>query len=74
MKESDFLEFAAGVFEVPADTVSLDTCYNSIPAWDSVMQLRLVVEIESTYGIEIPIDKVFELKTLAQFYDLVKGV
>lgn len=74
MKENDFLQFIAGIFEVPAETLSLNTSYNSIPAWDSVMQLRIVMEIEAAYGVEVPIDKVAELKTLAQFYELVKDI
>lgn len=74
MKENDFLQFIAGLFEVPVETLSLDTSYNSISAWDSVMQLRLVMEIEAAYGVDIPIDKVAELKTLAQFYALVKDI
>ena len=74
MKENDFLQFVAGIFEVSAESLSLETSYNSIPAWDSVMQLRIVMEIEAAYGVDIPIDRVAELKTLAQFYELVKGV
>ena len=74
MKENDFLQFIAGIFEVPAETLSLDTAYNSIPIWDSVMQLRIVMEIEAAYGVDVPIDKVAELKTLAQFYELVKDL
>jgi len=67
-----FIKFVSGVFEVPATELSLGTAYNSIPQWDSVMQLRLVMEIEAEYGIEIPIDKVAELDTLGKFYELVK--
>ena len=74
MQEKDFLEFVATLFEVPVTSISLETSYNSIPAWDSVMQLRIVMELESNFGIDIPIDQVGKLKTLAQFYDLVKGI
>lgn len=43
--EKDFLSFVAGIFEVPAESLSLETAYESIPQWDSVMQLRLVLEL-----------------------------
>ena len=68
-----FLQFVANVFDVPVSELSPDTQYNSIPQWDSVMQLRLVMEIESEYGVSIPIDAVAELDTLQKFYDQIKG-
>lgn len=66
--ERDFLTFVAGILGVPAEALSLDTAYESIPEWDSVMQLRLTLEIESEYGVEIPIDKVADTLTLGAFY------
>lgn len=68
-----FLQFVANVFDVPVSELSPETQYNSIPQWDSVMHLRLVMEIESEYGISIPIDIVSELDTLQKFYDQIKG-
>ena len=68
-----FLQFVASIFDVPVSELSPETQYNSIPQWDSIMQLRLVMEIESEYGISIPIDIVPELDTLQKFYDQIKG-
>jgi len=68
-----FLLFVANIFDVPVSELSPETQYNSIPQWDSIMQLRLVMEIESEYGISIPIDIVAELDTLQKFYDQIKG-
>ena len=39
------------------ETISLDTAYESIPEWDSVMQLRLTLEIGTEYNVEIPVDE-----------------
>lgn len=66
--ENDFLSFVAGIFDVPAESISLDTAYESIPEWDSVMQLRLVLEIGTEYNVEIPVDEIAEIKTLGGFY------
>ena len=68
-----FLKFAAELFAVPADTISLDTAYESIPQWDSLAQLRLVAEMEETFGVEIPIDAVPDMKTLRDFYRYIDG-
>ena len=70
--EKDFLAFVAGVLEVPVETLSLETAYESIPEWDSVMQLRLTLEIGSTYDVEVPVDEIANIKTLGQFYAYVK--
>lgn len=71
--EKDFLGFVASIFEVPAESISLDTAYESIPEWDSVMQLRLTLEIGSEYGVEIPVDEIADIKTLAGFYKYVSA-
>ena len=70
--EKDFLAFVAGVLEVPVEALSLETAYESIPEWDSVMQLRLTLEIGSTYDVEVPVDEIANIKTLGQFYAYVK--
>jgi acyl carrier protein len=69
----EFLEFVAGIFRVPAASLSGETSYGSIPQWDSLMQLRLIGEIEDQYEIEIPIDDVANLRTLADLYRTVSG-
>jgi len=66
--EKDFLLFVAGIMEVPAESLSLETAYESIPAWDSVMHLRLTLEIGAAYNVEIPVDEIASIKTLGQFY------
>ena len=66
--EKEFLTFVAGVLDVPVESISLDTAYESIPEWDSVMQLRLTLEIGTEYDIEIPVDEIAEIKTLGAFY------
>ena len=70
--EKDFLAFVAGVLDVAPESISLDTAYESIPEWDSVMQLRLTLEISSEYDVEIPVDEIADIKTLGGFYKYVK--
>ena len=72
MKE--FLEFVASIMEVDTSAISLETEYKTIPSWDSLMQIRLVMEIESKYNVEISIENIPELITLRDFYEYVKEV
>lgn len=73
VSEPEFLAFAANLFEVPVESISLETAYESIPAWDSVMQLRLTLEISAVWQVDIPLDEIAGLRTLGQFYAYVKG-
>ena len=73
VQEHDFLSFVAGVLDVPAENLALDTEYGSIPEWDSVMHIRLTLEIESRYNVEIPVDEIADVKTLGGFYRYVRG-
>lgn len=63
----DFLEFAAEVLGVPKGSLSPNTAYGSLAAWDSVMHLRLVMETEARYGTSIPLAAVPQLRKLADF-------
>lgn len=67
-----FIDFVAGILDVAPETLSLETAYESIPEWDSVMQLRLVMEISDHYGVDIPLEEVANLKTLADFYRFIE--
>ena len=72
INESEFLSFAAGVLGVPAASVSRETACGTLPAWDSVMHLRLVMEVGAAYGVDIPLDRIPFVTTLGRLYDEVK--
>jgi acyl carrier protein len=67
-----FLEFIADLMGVENDVINMNTEYASISEWDSLMQLRIVAELEETYNVVIPLDKIPEIKRLSQFYEYVK--
>ncbi len=66
--EASFLGFAAEVLGVSAASLSLETTFASIPAWDSMAQLRLVMAFKARFGIEIPFAEVTEVTSLWEFY------
>ena len=68
-----FLDFAAVLFDVPRETLTPETAYGSIPAWDSVMHLRLVMETEARFGVPIPLEAVPNLLKLSDFAPYVSG-
>ena len=73
VETKEFLAFAAGVFGVPVETLSLETTYGSIPEWDSMAQLRLVTEIAAKYKVEIPFAEVVNVTSLWEFLRRING-
>lgn len=71
MKE--LLTFIASILKVPADSLSSATEYGGIPQWTSIMHLRLVMEIEEEYGVEIPMDEIPAIKTIGDFFKYISG-
>lgn len=69
----DFINFIAGVMDVDADTLTENTGYGTIEKWDSLMHMRLVMEIEEEYDVEIPIDEIPNIKTLKDFYKYIEA-
>ena len=69
--QEEFFDFVAQILGVPRESVSTATTYESIPEWDSVMHLRLVMEIQDRFGVDIPIERVPDLKTLGDFFSLL---
>ena len=69
----DFIEFVAGVMEIDPSEINEDTAYGQHEKWDSLMHMRLVMEIEEEYDVEIPIDEVPHIKTIKEFYQYIQG-
>lgn len=67
----EFLDFMSEILE--KDTLTLETSQEEVETWDSLMQLRLLGEIEMKYGIMIPMDEVSSMKTIGDFYKFVKS-
>ena len=62
-----FIAFAAGVLKVPRATLSGASEYGSIPEWDSVNHLRLVMEAEARFGVHYPLERIPEIRRVDDF-------
>lgn len=62
-----FLALAARVFKVERTLLTGETSYASIPSWDSVNHLKLVMETEAFFGVSYPLERVPFLKVLDDF-------
>ena len=59
--------FAASLFGVDRASLSSDSAYGSIPAWDSVAHLRLVMAAEKRFGTHYPLETIPGLRTIRDF-------
>ena len=70
--EDRFLAFVAEIMEKNVSEISMNTVYKDFEAWDSLMMLTLVMELEAEYNVSIPIESLGKVKTLADLYEFVK--
>ena len=63
----EFFALAARIFGVDRASIDGTTAYESIPGWDSVNHLRLVMEAERTFGVKYPLERIPSLMTLNDF-------
>ena len=68
----EFLSFIADILEVDKNTLTLETSQDDVETWDSLMQLRLLGEIEAKYVVMIPMERISTIKKLNDFYQYIK--
>ena len=69
----EFIDFVADVMEVESGSLTEDTEYEVFEKWDSLMHMRIVMEIEEKYDVEIPIEEIPTIKKLKDFYKYIEG-
>ena len=70
--EESFIAFVADIMDIDVAKINLDTTYGAIDNWYSLMHMRLVLEIESEYHIEIPINEIPKINSLRDFYKYIR--
>lgn len=66
-----FLELIAEIMEVDRRDISLETKYGEFESWDSLMMMRLMMEVEEEYGCIIPIEDASKIKTIRDLYQYI---
>ena len=69
MKPEDVL---AKVFGVPAREIDDRTSNRTLPAWDSLGHMTLIVELESTYGVSLSAEEALQMNDLATIKRLLR--
>lgn len=61
MKNTKIKQLMSLVFEVPFESISVDSSSDNIENWDSLRHLNLILALEEEFGISIPDDEVGNL-------------
>ncbi len=67
-RREEFFELASRIFGVDRAALDDNTAYESVPGWDSVNHLRLVMETERQFAIRYPLERIPALLTLSAFF------
>jgi len=65
-------EAMANVWSVPAAQIPEDADTTSMPGWDSLRHLELMLELEMSFGVRIPADQVSELTSVGAIEDALR--
>ncbi len=65
-------EAMAGVWGLPAEEIPEDADATSMPGWDSLRHLELMLELEMSFGIRIPAEQVFELTSVGAIEEALR--
>ncbi len=62
--EQQIIGIIARTFSVDASTLHSKSRQGDLKAWDSLGQLRLIMQLEAEFGISFPIDEIPELTSV----------
>ena len=62
-----FAAFAAELLGVPSETIDGESAMGTVPAWDSVMHLRMVMEGEKKFGCAYPLEIIPSIRKINDF-------
>jgi acyl carrier protein len=62
----------ATVWNVPAADIPEDADTTSLPSWDSLRHMELMLELEMSFGVRIPADELPELTSVGAIEEALR--
>lgn len=60
------------VFTIPAgQTIARETSAVDVEGWDSLSHSIFILEVEDEFGIDLPLDKTYEMQNIGDLVDLI---
>lgn len=69
MPHQRLIKIASEVFQVPEESLTLETGMGDIEAWDSLGHLRLMMEIEQEFAARFSTEQLRQLTSLAEIQE-----
>lgn len=57
-------QIAADLFQVPVAKISAESSPETIPSWDSVQQLNLILAVEQEFGVQFDPDELDQIHNI----------
>jgi acyl carrier protein len=57
-KVESVVRLVAGLLEVPADEIGIDSSMDNTPAWDSIEHMGICLAFERQFGIKLNMDDI----------------
>jgi acyl carrier protein len=74
-QEAQFLDTVAEIFraelEQPDLKLSMDSSQETIPDWDSLAHVRIIVGIERAFGIQLDVDEIEQIHSIRELFNAV---
>ncbi|HEY3717332.1 MAG TPA: phosphopantetheine-binding protein [Jatrophihabitantaceae bacterium] len=67
----DFVVLLREEVGLPIERSQLTTDLDNVPAWDSLLLLKLVVALERETGRRMPVGRLMAMRSLQDMYELV---
>ncbi len=64
-------EIAADILQVPAEQVTPSSSPETIPTWDSVQHLNLVLALEQEFDLQFEPEEIDKMKNIEQILDVL---
>lgn len=70
--ENKILDIINSNLKIKEKITNINTQINTIPEWDSLGNVRIIMELENIFNISIQFSEIDELKTIEDIIKLVK--
>lgn len=67
--QNEIIEIARSIL---GDEVSMETSMESMPAWDSLKTLQIVMALDEA-GISLPFEKIIEIRSIRDIVNIMEG-
>jgi acyl carrier protein len=67
------VDIVARTFRVPRSTVTLESSPDTIPTWDSLQQVHLILALEEEFGVQFEVDQIALMRGVGPIIDMVRA-